>query len=168
MTEIHIRYALPEDREDICLVQSAAVRSLHSGPYAPDIIEAWSVALTPEAAVEEMKAPDMTWFVAELSGKVVGFSSMQKHEVSALYVHPDYQGTGIGSKLLARVETEALKHGISRITLFASMNSRHFYEAHGYHVIREVLYPLNNEDCMTTLAMEKELPEPSEGSGPAF
>jgi putative acetyltransferase len=166
MTEIHIRYALPEDREDICLVQSAAVRALHGGPYAPDIIDTWSAALTPEAAREEMNAPDMTWFVAELSGKVVGFSSMQKHEVSALYVHPDYQGKGIGSKLLTRVEAEAVRHGIHRLTLFASMNSRHFYEAHGYHVTREMLYPLNDEESMTTLAMEKDLR--SVGSGPAF
>lgn len=100
----------------------------------------------------------MTWFVAELTGKVVAFSSMQKHEVSALYVHPDYQNRGIGAKLLGRVEAEAVRCGIYRLTLFASINSRRFYEAQGYRVTREVLYPLNDEENMTTLAMEKELP----------
>jgi GNAT superfamily N-acetyltransferase len=158
MKEIHIRFALPEDIEDICHVQRAAVRAIEGEPYTPDIIEAWSVALTLKAVREEMKTPDMTWFVAELSGKVVGFSSIQKHEVSALYVHPDHQNKGIGSKLLARVEAEAIRHGIHRLTLFASMNSRQFYESHGYRVIREMLYPLNDGESMTTLSMEKELP----------
>ncbi len=157
MTKIHIRLAIPEDREDICRVHRAAILALSDEYYAHNTIDAWSKALTPETVRQEIRTPSMTWFVAELAGTVVGFSSMEKNEVSALYVHPDHQNRGIGSKLLARVETEAARQGIRHLTLFASVNSRKFYEAHGYHVTREIIYPLNDEESMTTLSMDKAL-----------
>ncbi|MHC2479502.1 GNAT superfamily N-acetyltransferase [Rhizobium leguminosarum] len=52
-----------------------------------------------------------------------------------MFVHPEFQGLGIASHLLSRVEGEALKLGFSRIYTEASRTARPFFERKGFRVI---------------------------------
>lgn len=52
-----------------------------------------------------------------------------------MFVHPEYQGLGIASRLLGSVEDEALKLGFSRIYTEASRTARPFFERKGFRVI---------------------------------
>lgn len=66
-------------------------------------------------------------------------------ELSWLGVHPDYQGEGVGSRLLAALEDELAPRGIARVQVgtvaeeseepaFAA--TRHFYLSHGFRQIK--------------------------------
>src|SRR5699024_4220223 len=84
------------------------------------------------------------FFVAEVKGKVVGFSQFTvpdqqgMTELVAIYLYPDYQGIGIGSAFLK----EGMKHlkDVKEIQLNVEKDNhigRQFYEAKGFSVISE-------------------------------
>jgi ribosomal protein S18 acetylase RimI-like enzyme len=60
-------------------------------------------------------------------------------EIDGLWIHPDYQGAGIGSQLLAHGEAIVLERGFTRSWLTcSSFNTRalDFYRRRGYTVFR--------------------------------
>ena len=75
----------------------------------------------------------------------------------ALYVHPDYQNKGIGSRLLGHLESNAARKGIHRLKLNASLNAGNFYEGRGYRVLRETPFVFSEKVCLNSLEMIKDI-----------
>nr|WP_028610026.1 GNAT family N-acetyltransferase [Paenibacillus harenae] len=72
--------------------------------------------------------------IALIGDKVAGMIAYNKKEISQLYIHNEYQGIGIGRRLLDR----AKKQSIGRLTLYTfevNKNARRFYEKHGFSII---------------------------------
>ncbi|MFD2045795.1 GNAT family N-acetyltransferase [Ornithinibacillus salinisoli] len=72
--------------------------------------------------------------VALIGDNVVGMIAYNKTEISQLYIHLDYQGIGIGQKLLDK----AKKHSNGRLTLYTfevNKKAQRFYEKHGFKII---------------------------------
>ncbi|MBP2487699.1 putative acetyltransferase [Rhizobium leguminosarum] len=75
-------------------------------------------------------------WIAEFDGQPAGFSDLTGDGcLDMMFVHPEFQGLGIASHLLSRVEGEALKLGFSRIYTEASRTARPFFERKGFRVI---------------------------------
>ncbi|WP_274310280.1 GNAT family N-acetyltransferase [Solibacillus daqui] len=72
--------------------------------------------------------------LALIDEKVVGVIAYNEREISQLYIHVDYQGIGIGQKLLDKVKAQSS----GRLTLYTfevNENAQRFYEKHGFEVI---------------------------------
>lgn len=66
--------------------------------------------------------------------KVVGMIAYNDNEINQLYIHRDYQGKGIGQKLLDIVKA----HSSGRLTLYTfevNETAQRFYEKHGFKII---------------------------------
>ncbi len=74
--------------------------------------------------------------VAELDGRVVGYAALGPELLDHLYVHPDAQGCGVGSALLAEAKARR-PDGFSLWTFQRNQRARRFYEARGFHALRE-------------------------------
>lgn len=73
--------------------------------------------------------------VAELDGYVVGFGGIDvnaKEQLKWLYLTPEFQGRGIGSKLLGELEGIGWRSGLKSIRLHSTPNSQSFYRRSGY------------------------------------
>lgn len=71
-------------------------------------------------------------------GSLVGFSSMNSTGyLHSMFVHKDWQGRGIATRLLAEVEGIARTYGVTAITTEVSLTARSFFEKKGYKVIKE-------------------------------
>ncbi len=66
----------------------------------------------------------------------MGFSDLTGDGcLDMMFVHPEFQGRGVASRLLSRVELEALRLGFKRIHTEASRTARPFFERKGFRVI---------------------------------
>lgn len=137
--------------DDIDAIRSVASESL-TASYGHAVDE----TLLDEAVDEWYDADDLgadiadadTVFpVAIVDGEIVGFAESyvvgrreRVGEIDWLHVHPDHRGSGIGSALLARVESELRSADVDRIearVLVANEAGTAFYEGEGYELIGE-------------------------------
>ena len=68
---------------------------------------------------------------------MVGFSSMNEEGyLHSMFVHKDWQGKGVATRLLSEVERVAGQYGVAEITSEVSLTARTFFERKGYVVMR--------------------------------
>lgn len=78
-------------------------------------------------------------FVAEREDKIIGFSALDRYtnSLSGLFVDPKYTRQGIGTKLLKKVEIEAVRLKIPILWVCASLTGYPFYQANNYQTIKK-------------------------------
>ena len=79
--------------------------------------------------VRERLLPEHEVWVVEEKGRVVAFAALQDDVLGHIFVHPDVQGRGLGTRLLDKAK-ELRPAGFSLWTHQAS-EARAFYEARG-------------------------------------
>jgi ribosomal protein S18 acetylase RimI-like enzyme len=98
--------------------------------------------------------------------KAVGFASFSPHDESPtifhlnkIYVLPGQQGQSIGNQLLDFVINEIRKSGGVALQLNVNRNNKalHFYEKHGFAIIREEDIDIGNGYFMNDYVMEKKM-----------
>ncbi|AJC79539.1 GCN5-related N-acetyltransferase protein [Rhizobium etli bv. phaseoli str. IE4803] len=100
----------------------------------PAQIEAW--AKVEDRSLWAQRRISGPGWIAEIDGAPVGFSDLTDDGcLDMMFVHPEFQGLGIASRLLSRVEKEALNLGFTRIYTEASRTARPFFERRGFRVI---------------------------------
>jgi GNAT superfamily N-acetyltransferase len=103
-TEVEIRRATARDAESVYEIVLRALRETNAHDYPASVIDRLILTL-PERVASKLEK----WyaFVAVVDGRVVGTGSLNGNTVRAVFVHPDYQGCGIGTKLMDAVENAA-------------------------------------------------------------
>ncbi|WFR97972.1 GNAT family N-acetyltransferase [Rhizobium tumorigenes] len=139
MTEpIEIQLALGSDAVAISELVQDTIRISNSADYPAGVIETVVGNFSPEAVLNFM-ASRVIW-VARRNGETVGTASLDGDMVRTVFVSPTVQGHGVGRRLMARVETAAVKIGVKVLHVPASLTARSFYARLGYHEVREVLH----------------------------
>jgi len=72
--------------------------------------------------VEQMAEPDTTVWVARESGRAVACGALKRHsdrigEVKRMYTRPEWQGQGIGRRVLGEIVSAAMVDGIEELVL---------------------------------------------------
>ena len=88
----------------------------------------------PENLIKDKKKQ---YFVCEENGKILGIGALNKkeNEVKTMYIHPKFQGKGIGTEILKVVEKEAKKRGIKKLILYTHNPAFKFYLKNKYNII---------------------------------
>jgi amino-acid N-acetyltransferase len=97
------------------------------------------IRLFPAQLVQRNLPRIPSFFVARVGGRVVGCCALQVYskrmaEVRSLAVHPDFQDSGIASKLVGRCTQRARDRGIGE--LFAVTSQTAFFERLGFATFR--------------------------------
>jgi GNAT superfamily N-acetyltransferase len=137
-----IRTPTGEDAPGIARAQERAWQSAYRNVFPVDELDRGGfirAALWRERL--EHPPPGWTTFVADEDGEIIGFVSVGPSrdqrglgELYAIYVHPDWWGTGTGRSLIERGETE-LRFRYREATLWvleANPRARSFYETAGW------------------------------------
>ncbi|MDB5505846.1 MAG: GCN5-related N-acetyltransferase [Devosia sp.] len=100
--------------------------------------------------------------VAELDGRAIGWCSRARNRayVPFLFVAPEYQGHGVGTALLRRIESMLELGGATRVHLETpadNVRAVRFYEKQGYHILAMRTDGRTNEDALTSIHLEKTL-----------
>jgi len=76
-----------------------------------------------------------TVFVAHQGPAILGVVSVKANEITKLYVDPEHQRRGVGSRLFARAEAEIRRRGFTGMFLGAAVSSPlPFYEKMGMRI----------------------------------
>ena len=80
-------------------------------------------------------------FVAE-EDRVLAFLilDLEGAELNAIYLHPDAVGHGVGRRLVELAEGLARDNSLSELKLKSTLNAVGFYEACGFHRVRESIH----------------------------
>lgn len=96
-----------------------------------------------EALEAQMCVQGHRFLLARHGGRYAGFASFGLRDARSrvfrlhkLYVRPDFQGAGLGRKLIRAVEENARQLGATRLELNVNRANPalHFYERHGYRI----------------------------------
>ena len=75
-------------------------------------------------------------WVAKENGVVIGYAALAPGWLEHLYVHPDYQGVGVGRRLLDFAK-DRQPQGLELWAFAKNVRARRFYEAAGFVLIEE-------------------------------
>lgn len=140
---MEIRDATSDDADAITAVARAswhaAYDDLLGAEAVAETVDSWFTAENVVADVERSERP---FFVAASDGEVLGFAvAVPDDERDAvyhlyrIYVRPDAWGEGVGSRLLARSESEVRTRGAERLRLSVLADNERavaFYESAGF------------------------------------
>ena len=74
--------------------------------------------------------PTLDTTVYEVDDRIVGFITLKDHYVGAIFVHPDYHGTGVATELMDHARAE--KGWLELHVFEANERARRFYENYGF------------------------------------
>jgi len=154
---MHVRVATPADAPGIRRVADAAWHDAHAPIIGEESVEAF---LAEHYDVADLRARyrdgDSTTFVAEDDGEVVGYASgvpgEEAYDLGSIYVHPERQGEGVGSRLLEAVESRGREEDYDTVRLIVMADNgaaRGFYEARGFEYAADDYDPnLDVQNCV--------------------
>jgi GNAT superfamily N-acetyltransferase len=127
-SELTIRAARPADAVAVADVFIASFESLDFLPrlHSHEEQRAW---------IRDVVLASQEVWVAQEDGRVVGFAALSDDKLEHLYVHPDAQGRGVGSALLATAK-QRRPGGFAFWVFQENRRARRFYEARGCTALR--------------------------------
>jgi GNAT superfamily N-acetyltransferase len=177
-----LRLATEADIPDLHALIEASIRGLQADDYTPAQIEG---ALGTVLGLDTQLIADRTYFVAEsldhnakqrcLAG-CGGWSkrktlfgadrgpgrapdlldpSIDAAKVRAIFVHPDFARRGLGSMILAEVETAARHAGFHRFEMGSTLTGVPLYRLKGYVEVERIAVPLWNGEALPVVRMVK-------------
>ena len=119
---MEIRAAKPEDRESIQRIYESRVayRASQDETICDRLIQAGCL------------------LVAQTEGQIIGFGGIDLNaleQVKWLYLLPQYQGAGVGSKILRQLESIGWEAGCDSLRLHSAPQAVEFYRRQGYREV---------------------------------
>jgi len=87
----------------------------------------------------------------------LGMLDIENAQISAIYIHPDASGRGIGTLLLRELENIAHESTIDELTVHATLNAQGFYTRLGYVERFMTTHTLPDGSKLKCIQMTKEL-----------
>jgi len=88
--------------------------------------------------------PNTETWVADFDGVVIGFIALMGNEVGAIFVEPEFHGTGVGLSLMNKAQQI---HGDLEVEVFDENSiGRKFYSSYGFNLLTEKIHaPTGNK-----------------------
>ncbi|EKO3781841.1 GNAT family N-acetyltransferase [Vibrio metschnikovii] len=151
---IEIRKYQESDALDLWAIFYHTVRNVNLRDYSQAQVEAWA----PDdfsSEIWQRKMNLLSPFVAEIDGKIVGYSDLQENGlIDHFFCHHEHQGQGVGRQLMEHVLRMGELQGITRFYSEVSITARPFYERFGFNVIQEQTIEVRGQK-LCNFVMEK-------------
>ena len=135
---MNIRRFKEEEAKEVSDLICNTIRISNTKDYPLELMELLIETETPEHVLE--RASWTHFYVAEDEGRIVGCGAIGpfwgKEDESGLFtifVHPEYQGKGVGRAIIETLEKDEYFLSAKRIEIPASITGVPFYLKMGYH-----------------------------------
>ena len=121
-----------KDLKEILALFYDAVHLVAAKDYSPAQLDAWAPRLPDEERWRNSLSAHYA-LVAEEGGKIVGFADIDgTGYLDRLYAAADFQRRGVGGALADALEKYAFERGAEKISTYASLTAKPFFEERGY------------------------------------
>lgn len=153
---VRIRPYILYDCKEIMQLFYDTVHVVNKKDYTQAQLDAWAPKNADEKYWEQVLKEHYS-IVAELDNRIVGFSDMDDTGyLDHLFVHKDYQGQGIGTALLNKLESYASMIGMEYIITHVSITAKPFFIAREFEVIKEQTV-MRRGEWFTNFIMQKKI-----------
>ncbi|MGH1285383.1 GNAT family N-acetyltransferase [Bacillus toyonensis] len=137
LTDIIIRTFQKEDLDQVLQLFYETVHTVNARDYNELQLQAWAPKrLDKERWLQPLEKN--ICYVADYRDVIVGFGDYNdEHYIDRLFTHKDYQGKGVASYILQKLEKEAVNLGHGDIYTEASITAKSFFERKGFICIKE-------------------------------
>ncbi|MDO9418563.1 GNAT family N-acetyltransferase [Pararhizobium sp.] len=134
--DVMIRPYQADDADATIEIFLRSIREVSNKDYSPAQISSWARVDDREGwSSHRLSRP--AW-IAEIGGLPVGFADLVPHGyLDMMFVHPEFQGLGVASHLLTRVEQEARQLHLDKINTEASLTAEPFFSRRGFQIVRK-------------------------------
>lgn len=152
-----LREAQPHEFADLRALYNAAVHQLASRHYSAAQCAAWAPAQYDAEAWQHRLAANPPW-VACTDGIIAGFIDLHPDGLIDLcFVHPQFAGRGIGSRLLQHVLRQAEAKALPRLYADVSLSAESLFTRHGFVVTQRQTVSLRGQ-TFANARMERPTP----------
>lgn len=135
---ITIRRATISDAKTSVQLFLDTITHINTKDYSIEEISVWS-SFAQDINRWEDRIQTQHFFIATIDNKTTGFSSITDHGyLDLMYVHKDYQGMGIGSRLLKQIEATAANLKAHDIYALVSKTAFPFFKSKGYVSVEKI------------------------------
>lgn len=132
MSYLHIRSYRPEDASQLHHVYYTSIHQFCRNDYTPAQLDGWAPKTFDPVCWGKILEGLMPR-VVECKGQLVAYADLQKDGlISHFFVHGDWQGKGIGKRLLRHLEDRAFEKNLPEVSSFISISAQPFFLAHGF------------------------------------
>ncbi len=142
------------------LISDAQIEYMLRARYAPAVL------------AEALHSRTPAYLILSVDGEPLAFAAHRgashpgEHQLQQLYVHPAWQGRGLGSRLIVHVEELARTQGCSALVLTVNRGNRTAqatYARHGFRIREAVVVDIGGGFVMDDFVMVKALDAGSGG-----
>ncbi|MBK1612147.1 GNAT family N-acetyltransferase [Rubrivivax gelatinosus] len=134
---MRIRRFNPGEEPALFEIYHSAIHLIASRDYTEQQINAWAPAVLDEE-VWANRIRVINPFVAELEGALVGYADVQQNGyIDHFFVSGRHPRQGIGSALMAVLESEAKRHQITELTSDVSRTAQPFFAHSGFQIVEQ-------------------------------
>lgn len=129
-----LRKYKPDDCQTLAELFYNTIHLININDYSKEQVNVWADG---NIDLDKWNASFLSHYtiVAEISRVIVGFGDIDKTGyLDRLYIHSDYQHQGIATAICDKLEQSV---NTSKITTYASITARGFFEKRGYKVIKK-------------------------------
>ncbi|MEG0249662.1 MAG: GNAT family N-acetyltransferase [Peptostreptococcus sp.] len=140
-----IRKYQPKDLNDLVNLFTDTIINVNIKDYSKSQVNAWS-----SSKHKLLNNPnfftDLYTIVAIIDENIVGYGNIDSNGyLDHLFVHHNFQGQGIASRICDILEEYARQNSIKKIQVHSSISAKNFFKDRGYQVEKPQLVALNKE-----------------------
>lgn len=133
-----IRPFTESDIEKLIILIRFVQRISFKDLYSRELIEAFCKKYTVAALQRRMKYTQFLIAEKRSTKEIIGVIGLKEIMVRGFYIHPNYQGKGIGSMLYKKLEAMARSQGLRELTVESSPIGYLIYIHYGFKKEKEV------------------------------
>lgn len=152
MFESDIELKLAYCPEQVAAIVKETIQKVYPHYYPSGAVQ-FFLDLHSEARIEEVMYSEEIYLVV-VRGNVIGTGSIRKNEICRLFILPEYQGKGYGSRLMDLLEAQIFEN-YPKVHIDASFPAESMYLRRGYQIISYEKIETENGDFLCYHTMEK-------------
>ena len=150
---IEYRKARSDEAERVCYIVQHTKEVIYPDYYTKAVMDFFGSLHSIDNIKKDIEKNRISVLVAD--DEIIGTGSHTDDHITRVYVLPEYQGQGFGSRIMNELEKEIFANYRSCV-LEASLPACIFYENRGYKTVRHVKEDIGGGKCMIYEIMRKE------------